>query len=113
MTTDTSVAREDLEYLLQYAQDDWIGLSTLVSKSGKTLGEEATWEEVADLMLDSISRLIDFGAIPGDLTEEGDLTFIPWRGAKQERLERIRIEIRNLGRLPYTGEVCWIHKPGD
>lgn len=108
MTTDTSVTREDLEYLLQYAQDDWVGLSVLVAKSGHVLGKGASDEQILEVMLSTISELIDHGAVPGDLVDQSP-GFAAWAGSKSDRLSRIRAAVQQLGRLPYTGEVCWIH----
>lgn len=53
---------------------------------------------------------MDCGAVPGDLTE-GIPGFAAWTGSKGDRLSRIREEVHQIGRLPYTGEVCWIHVP--
>ena len=110
MSDGVSLAEEDFDYILQYAKDDWVGLSVLVAEAGHVLGKGATNEQILEVMLSAISDLIDCGAVPGDLSEESP-GFVAWAGSKEERISRIRNEVHRLGRLPYTGEVCWLHKP--
>ncbi|WP_410659963.1 hypothetical protein [Amycolatopsis sp. lyj-112] len=106
---DTSY-EEDLEYLLNYAQEDWVGLSVVGGIAGTRAGKGATFDEMTSALLAVISDLIDRGAVPGDLVE-GDPGFVPWLGTKDEVLARFANEVRALRSMPETGEVCWIHDP--
>lgn len=110
MTEHAALAQDDFEYLLQYAEDDWVGLSVLVAESGYVLGEKASDEQILEVVLSTISDLMNYGAVPGYLTK-GIPGFTAWQGSKSDCLSRIREEVHQLGRLPYTGEVCWIHVP--
>jgi hypothetical protein len=108
VTTPYSASQADLDYLLDYAREDWLGLSVVTAISGATAGKGATLDTLASTTLSIIGDLIDRGAVPGNLTEH-DPGFEAWSGTKDDWIERIATEIREQGRLPETGEVCWIH----
>jgi hypothetical protein len=101
---------EHLEYLLNYAEEDWVGLSVVNGVVGAVAGKGATLDAMKAVMITVIGDLIDRGAVPGNLTER-DPGFEPWPGTKEQRLDRIAAKIEALGRLPETGEICWIHNP--
>ncbi|MEV7549969.1 hypothetical protein AB0N89_10125 [Amycolatopsis sp. NPDC089917] len=101
---------EDLEYLLAYAREDWVGLSVIAAVAGAKAGEGATFAETTSVLLSVVDALIDHGAVPGDLLGE-DRDFVAWQGSKSQVLARLACEIKALGEMPSTGEVCWIHRP--
>ncbi|MFK0246163.1 hypothetical protein ACIQUM_15790 [Amycolatopsis azurea] len=101
---------EDLEYLLAYAREDWVGLSVVAAVAGAKAGEGASFAEATSALLSVVGVLIDHGAVPGDLFGE-DPGFVAWRGPKSQVLARLSCEIKALGEIPATGEVCWIHDP--
>ncbi|NBH10966.1 hypothetical protein [Amycolatopsis sp. SID8362] len=110
MSTSNSSYQDDLDYLLDYAREDWVGLSPVTAVAGAVAGKGATFEELTSATLAVIGDLIDRGAVPGDLIEQ-DPGFKAWSGTKEEHLRRIAAETKALGRLPETGEVAWIHDP--
>src|SRR3981189_2255205 len=110
MSTSNSSYQDDLDYLLDYAREDWVGLSPVNAVAGTVAGKGATFEELTSAMVSVIGDLIDRGAVPGDLIEQ-DPGFKAWSGTKEERLRRIAAETKALGRLPETGEVAWIRAP--
>ncbi|MFI5593306.1 hypothetical protein ACIA5G_50235 [Amycolatopsis sp. NPDC051758] len=105
-----TVGEKDLAYLLDYAREDWVGMSPISAVAGTIAGQGATSDELTAALLAVIGDLIDRGAVPGDLVAE-DPGFTPWPGTKEERLRRIAAETAELGRLPETGEVAWLHDP--
>jgi hypothetical protein len=110
MSTPSSSYQEDLDYLIDYAREDWVGLSPVGAVAGAVAGKGATFSQLTSAMLAVIGDLHERGAVPGDLVEQ-DPGFKPWSGTKEEHLRRIEAETKALGRLPETGEVAWIHDP--
>ncbi|MEV4144325.1 hypothetical protein AB0J40_11685 [Amycolatopsis sp. NPDC049691] len=102
--------QEDLDYLLDYAREDWVGLSPVGAVAGALAGKGATFDQLTSALLAVIGDLSDRGAVPGDLVDQ-DPGFRPWPGTRDEHLRRIAAEVAALGRLPETGEVAWIHDP--
>lgn len=103
---------EDLEYLLDYAREDWVGFSVVNAVAGRIVGRDAGFQALKSAMLTVIGDLLDRGAVPGDLMK-GEPAFSPWPGTKAQRLSRIEAEVESLGRAPCTGEVAWIHVPSS
>jgi hypothetical protein len=112
MSTSSNSYQDDLAYLVNYAREDWVGLSVIVAVAGTVAGRGATFDAMILAMLSIIDDLIDRGAVPGNLTEQ-DPGFEPWPGSKEQVLSRIAAETHVLGRLPVTGEICWIHGPSS
>lgn len=112
VTDPMSNYQDELEYLLDYAREDWVGLTPIEGASVELAPSGASLDESLAAMIKVIGDLIDQGAVPGDLTA-GDPGFEAWPGTKQERLDRISSEIRKLGRIPVSGEICWIHVPSS
>ncbi|MBT2407535.1 MULTISPECIES: hypothetical protein [unclassified Streptomyces] len=103
--------RRELEYLIQYAHDDWLGFSVLSGSVGSLLGRGASFEEQLGLLLRIVGDLYDAGARAGDLTESPQEPFLPWRAEKAEVLTRIAAEVKTSSRLPDSGDVCWFTVP--
>ncbi|AGM07692.1 hypothetical protein [Amycolatopsis keratiniphila] len=101
---------EDLEPLLKYAREGCVGLSVVVVVAEMKAGPDATFAEMTAALLSVVGTLIDRGAVPGDLVD-GEPCFVAWQGSKSEILGRLACEIKTLGEIPATGEVCWIHDP--
>ncbi|MFI9449739.1 hypothetical protein [Amycolatopsis sp. NPDC052450] len=99
-----------LESLLDYAREDRVGLSVVVAVAGAKVGEGATIAERTTALLSVVEALMDRGALPGDLVGT-DRDFVAWPGSKAEVLSRLACEVKALGDLPATGELCWIHDP--
>ncbi|KDN17660.1 hypothetical protein [Amycolatopsis rifamycinica] len=104
--------QDDLDYLLDYAREDWGGLSPVGAVAGAMAGQGATLEQLTSAMLAVLGDLHDRGAVPGDLVEQ-EPGFRPWPGEKDEHLRRIEAETLALGRLPETGEIAWLHDPSS
>jgi hypothetical protein len=105
-----SSCQDDLDYLLDYAREDWVGMSAVSAVVGAAATKGATFDELISAMLTVVGELTDCGAVPGDLLEQ-EPGFRPWPGTKEAHLRRIEAEIKALGRLPESGEVAWIHDP--
>ena len=82
-----------LDYLFDYARDDWVGLSPVGAVAGEVAGKGATFGQLTSAMLAVIGDLHDRGAVPGDLVEQ-DPAFRPWSGTKEEHLRRIEAETK-------------------
>jgi hypothetical protein len=76
VTSPHSASQADLDYLVNYAREDWVGLSVVAAISGAAAGKGATLDTLTTAILSIIGSLIDQGAIPGDLTGH-DPTFAP------------------------------------
>lgn len=101
---------DDLEYLLACARKEWVGLSTVAAVAEAKVGRDATFAETTSALLSMVGALIDHGAVPGDLVGESP-DFVPWQGPKGQAIARLACEIRVLGEIPSTAELCWIHDP--
>jgi len=102
---------DDVEYLVEYAQDDWVGMSPVTAVASAVAGKGANLEQQISALLTLIGDLMDQGAVPGDLAEGGP-GFVAWSGTRDEILQRIADETRALGGLPDSGEVTWLHVTG-
>lgn len=109
---DKNTYQDNLQYLVEYAEDDWVPMSTISTTAASHAGQGATFEQRTTALLTIIADLIDRGAVPGDLLA-GDPGFRAWPGSKQQLLDRFHSEVQALGRLPAGGEVCWIHIPHE
>lgn len=103
--------RRELEYLVQYAHDDWLGFSVISGSVGSLLGRGASFQEQLTLLLRIVGDLYDAGARAGDLTESTREPFLLWRMEKAEVLARIAAEVQSHSWLPDSGDVCWFTVP--
>ncbi|MFF2785269.1 hypothetical protein ACFVT6_00595 [Streptomyces sp. NPDC058049] len=108
---DEGAYRRELEYLIRYAHDDWLGFSVVSGSVGSLLGRGASFEVQLGLLLRIVGDLYDAGARAGDLTESASEPFLPWRADKAEALTRIAAEAEPQSRLPDSGDVCWFTVP--
>lgn len=105
-----SAYQEDLQYIFEYAEDDWVPMTVVSTAAEDVAGVDATFEQLTNALVTVVGDLIDRGAVPGDLLAE-DPDFQAWPGSKDQMLARLRAEVQALARLPEGGEVCWIHVP--
>ncbi|MFJ5227814.1 hypothetical protein [Streptomyces sp. NPDC088400] len=103
--------RRELNYLIQYAHDDWLGLSAISGSVGSLLGPGASFQEQLTLLLRIVGDLYDAGARAGDLTKSTREPFLPWRMERAEALARMAAEVQGHARLPDSGDVCWFTVP--
>ncbi|MFF5778874.1 hypothetical protein ACFY7Y_18240 [Streptomyces virginiae] len=103
--------RRELDYLIRYAHDDWLGFSVVSGAVGGLLGRGASFEVQLGLLLRIVGDLYDAGARAGDLTESTSEPFLPWNADKAEALTRIAAEVEPQSRLPDSGDVCWFAVP--
>ena len=99
------------EYLLRYAADDWLMLSTVVDLAEGVAGDGASVRDVAEMTMQLATDLADDACPPGDLPD--DQGFVPWPGGRTVQLERLRSELFGFverDELPQIGEICWFHK---
>jgi len=107
---DAPQQRADLDYIVREARREWIGMSTLVPIALDAVSADASLDEQARALAELTGLLIGHGVVPGDLTAGPD-SFVPWPGTRDERAERLAGAVRDLGRLPVTGEVAWFTTP--
>ncbi|UYQ65618.1 hypothetical protein [Streptomyces peucetius] len=103
--------RRELDYLAQYAEDDWLGFSVISGSVGTLLGRGASFQEQLALLLRIVGDLYDAGARAGDLTESTKDPFAPWPGDKTQVLARITADVEEHSRLPDSGDICWFTVP--
>lgn len=101
---------QELDYLTEYGSQDWVGMSVLAPVAVAEAGRGATFDAQIEKLLLLVEELIERGIVPGDLTD-ADPPFVPWPGGRKEVLARLESAVRELGELPDTGEICWLHKP--
>lgn len=102
--------QEDFQYLLEYAEDDWMPISTVSAVAASHADAHASFAKKVDTLVTIVGELIDHGALPGEIIAN-DPGFAPWVGSREQLLDRFRSEVVALGRLPDIGEICWIHIP--
>lgn len=102
--------QDDFQYLLEYAEDDWMPMSTVSAVAASHTDAQASFDQQTDALVELVGELIDHGALPGEIIAD-EPGFAPWLGSKEQLLDRFRAEVRVLGRLPDIGEICWIHIP--
>jgi hypothetical protein len=103
--------RRELEYLTQYAEDDWLGFSVVSGSVGTLLGRGASFHEQLALLLRIVGDLYDAGARAGELTESTKDPFLPWPWDKAKVLTRITADVEQHSRLPDSGDICWFTVP--
>ncbi|MBT2441809.1 hypothetical protein J7E93_17165 [Streptomyces sp. ISL-36] len=100
-----------MEYLVQYAHDDWLGFSVVSGSLGSLLGRGASFQEQLALLLRIVGDLYDCGVRAGELTASTCEPFLPWRMEKADVLARIAAEVQQQARLPDSGDLCWFTVP--
>lgn len=105
------IYRGELDHLVRYAHDDWLGFSVISGAVGTILGRGASAGARVELLLRLVGALYDAGARPGDLTESEDEPFRPWPLERAAGLARIAQEVGELPGLPDSGDVCWFTVP--
>lgn len=103
--------RRKLEYLTQYAEDDWLGFSVISGSVGTLLGRGGSFHEQLALLLRIVGDLHDAGARAGELTESTKDPFLPWPWDNAEVLTRITADVEQHSRLPDSGDICWFTVP--
>ncbi|PWK64548.1 hypothetical protein BCL76_115192 [Streptomyces sp. CG 926] len=103
--------RREVDYLVRYAHDDWLGFSVISGSVGSMLGRGASFEEQLGLLLRIVCDLYDAGVRAGDLTESPTKPFLAWPAGRAEALARIAAEVRASCRLPDSGDICWFAAP--
>ncbi|WP_328608799.1 hypothetical protein OG943_06670 [Amycolatopsis sp. NBC_00345] len=103
---------DDFQYLMEYASEDWVGMSPVSATASAMAGKHPTLEQEISALLTLIGELMDRGALPGDLIKDYP-DFVPWTGTKEEILQRIERETRALGDMPHSGQVTWLHVVDD
>ncbi|WP_432588346.1 hypothetical protein ABVG11_25540 [Streptomyces sp. HD1123-B1] len=102
---------DEFRYLLEYAQNDWLGFSVISGAVAGMLGKGASQPRLMDMTLRLIGDLYDRGVRAGDLTSSDAHPFAPWDATKGETLHRIRSEMAKLPGLPDSGDICWFTVP--
>ncbi|MCZ4096208.1 hypothetical protein G3I60_23645 [Streptomyces sp. SID13666] len=97
----------ELDYLVRYAHDDWVGFSVISGTVGGLLGRGATMDRQQELALRIVGDLLSAGARAGDLTASDETPFAAWEGNPAEVLARIAAEVRAMPGLPDSGDICW------
>jgi hypothetical protein len=101
--------QDSLEYLIDYAREDWVGFSVITSDVADLAGRNTSLEERIPVFRKLISDLLDAGAKIGDFADTEGAPFVAWPGTKEENLDRMETEIRKLGgAMPQSYDVGWI-----
>jgi hypothetical protein len=100
--------REELSYLAEYVNDDWLGFSVITGTAAALLGTGYNLEQEERLVLRIVGDLLDLGAQAGDLSDDPEEPFKPWHTDESESLLRIETELKSLGHSPESGDICWI-----
>jgi hypothetical protein len=101
--------RDSLEYLIDYAREDWVGFSVITGDVADLAGSGTSLEERLPFFRKLVSDLLDAGAKIGDFADTEGAPFVAWPGTKEENLDRMEEEIRKLGgAMPQSNDVGWI-----
>jgi hypothetical protein len=100
--------REEFSYLAQYVEDDWLGFSVITGVVARLLGRGYDLEQEHELTMRIVRDLIRLGAQAGELSEDSGQPFKPWPTDGDATVMRIDAELKELGRSPESGDVCWI-----
>jgi hypothetical protein len=100
--------QQELDYLTQYAKDDWVGFSPITAAASALLHGNCSAPAERELTVKLIRDMFETGARAGDITADPDNPFVPWDMDNDAALERIRLEMEALGHSPNSGEIGWI-----
>jgi hypothetical protein len=75
-----------LEYLVDYAHEDWLEFSVISPKVARVAADDASFEELILVFRKMISDLLDAGAKIGDFAVSEGAPFVGWPGTKEENL---------------------------
>jgi hypothetical protein len=100
--------QDSLEYLIDYACEDWVGFSVITSDVAYIGESNASLTELIPLFRKLVSDLLDAGAKIGDFADTEEAPFVAWPGTKKENLDKMETEIRKLGKFPMSGQIGWI-----
>jgi len=110
MSTPSEKYQENLDYLSEYARDDWVPIHNVFVSASNTIGAGASLEEITDFAGTMLRDLFQRGVLLGDLTEHGS-GFQPWNGTQDEWLTRVRDDVKARQDIPEPGELAWMHIP--
>jgi hypothetical protein len=100
--------QDSLEYIIDYARVDWVGFSVITGHVAALFDDNASLEELMPAFRKMVSDLLDAGAKLGDFADTEEAPFVAWPGTKEENLERLEREVRELGDLPMSNQIGWI-----
>ena len=100
---------EATQFLVCYAQNDWLGFFGLSSALKKFYPAGLSETEKQAIVVRLAGELWDRNVRPGEPTNTNPITFVPWDMPKQAAVHRFQSELAALGHIPLldTGEVCW------
>jgi hypothetical protein len=102
--------QEDLDYLAEYAREDWVPIHNVFVSASGILGAGASLEDITDMADTLLSELFARGVQLGDLVKHAP-DFLPWSGTRQDWLARVRADIKARQDIPAPGELAWLHIP--
>jgi len=100
--------RDAYDYLLDYAHEDWVGFSVISGHVASLTGSGVSLEARVPVFRKLISDLLDAGVSIGDFESSKEAPFVAWKGAKEDHLARVVKEIRELGKMPMSGDIGWL-----
>jgi hypothetical protein len=103
--------QQELEYLLEYARQDWLGFSVISGTVGSLLGKGAPWSELRSLTLRIVVDLYRDGARPGALTASDSHPIGYWNTDEAGLVRKIDQALEAKGELPDSGDICWFTVP--
>ncbi|MDA2811052.1 hypothetical protein O4J56_10430 [Nocardiopsis sp. RSe5-2] len=108
---DASKYREELDYLISYAKEDWVPFHPVQSGAEGTLlpGRE---DRSIDITVRLISDLYDAGVRPIDLLATDDPPYAVWDLPKDAALARIRLALEGLTDSADALDICWFTHVG-
>ncbi len=84
--------------------EDYVGLWQIA----KALGTEPDFLKRMDALVEVVHTILEEEDIAIGQFVDGDFT--EWPGDRHQSAERVRLELRRLGRDPDIGEVAWLVK---
>ncbi|WP_152529195.1 hypothetical protein [Nocardiopsis chromatogenes] len=105
MRVDTAEYREELDYPISYAKEDWVPFHPVQGGAGGTLrpGQE---NRFIDITVRLISDLYDAGVRPIDLLAADDPPYAVWDLPKEAAPARIRLALEHLAEPADSLDIC-------